>query len=333
MIKRIINFILKDLANAMRDNIVVFMILFPLVTAGVIALILPSMESGSVTLIVNKNTVEQSIMDKLDEFGELELFDNDKQVMERVEKFDDVLGITKEGDKYKVILEGNETGEAKELSKIIMDYVLAEKRPVEFKYESLGNTKSFLKEYLMCFLLLSCILIASVSAAFNIVDEKETKSVNALSVSPLSMFEYIFSRGIVIVVMALVLSIFSTIILLGFSINYAPLILGITIASPLGIMMAFLVGGIANNQITAIAILKFQLFIYTGLPVASIFVPENWQWVFYIFPNYWMFNMLKHIFIGEQTIGFWLSAMLTLGSSIIYMFIMLPFIGKQIKLR
>jgi ABC-2 type transport system permease protein len=338
MFKRILNFITKDLVSALRDNITLYIIIFPLISAGIMVILLPGFESGSMTFIVDKSTVEQSIIDELGEFGKVEVMNSEKDVKERVKNFDDVIGLTKsnEDDKYKLILEGNESGGAKEAKaflSMIMGSVLSEEDIAEFKYESLGKTKSYLKEYLLCILILACMQMAAMAEAFNIVDEKEHRSINALAVSPMSMFDYILSRGIVIMLIALILSLVDSFILVGLNADYLKIVIGLVASSMLGILLAFILGGFANNQMTAIAIFKIAVVVYTGIPIGAIFVPQGLQWLFYIFPNYWMFNIFKNIYIEPQLVNFWFSCLLTAGLSILYLLLLLPFLGKRLKLR
>lgn len=336
MFKRILNFITKDLVSALRDNITLYIIIFPLVSAGIMTILLPGFESGNLTFIIDKGAVGQSIIDKLDEFGKIEVKSNEKDVRERVKDFDDVVGVTKINGEYRLILEGNESGGAEEaqgLLSMIMESVLDENKSAEFTYESLGKTKSYLKEYLLCILILACMQMAAMAEAFNIVDEKEHKSINALAVSPLSMFDYIVSRGIVIFIIALILSLADSLILVGLNADYLKIVLGIVSSSVLGILLAFILGGFANNQMTAIAIFKVAVVVYTGIPIGAIFVPQGLQWLFYIFPNYWMFNIFKNIYIEPQAVNFWFSCLLTVGLSILYLLLLLPFLGKRLKLR
>lgn len=333
MLKRIFNFIMKDLTTAIRENITVMMLVFPLLSAGVVMIVLPGFESGSATFIVNENTVDEAMIEKIDDFGTVEKYQSDEKVYERVENFDDVIGITMKDGKYTAILEGNETGEAEEITDIIMAYVTADEHIIEFEYENVGNTKSFIKEFILSIILLACIQMGALAVAFNIVDEKESKAINAIAVSPLSMFEYIASRWFVILIISILLAFADSLIVVGFNANYLYLLLSMIVSAFMGLLLAYGIGGFANNQITAIAIMKVMFIVYTGLPIGAFFTPEKFQFFFYPFPNYWMFNTFANMYIEPQSIGFWPSLGLTLGTSLLFLLVMMPILAKKLKLR
>jgi ABC-2 type transport system permease protein len=343
MIKRLLNFIQKDMVSALRNNITLYLIFFPIISAGVIAVLLPSFESGSASFAINMNTVEQNVIDEFDKFGFIETYETDKEIENRVEAVDDVIGLTKKGNVYQVILEGNETGETvvyNDIGEIVdgavpmlMNYVLAEEHVAEFKYESLDSGNSYMKEFMLCILILSAIQMAAMAIAFNIVEENEQKSIHALAVSPLNMFEYVVARGILILIISVLLNLVNVFILMGTGTNYLMLLLGILCSNLVGILLAFIIGGFATNQITAIAIMKVAFMTFLAIPIGGFFVPEAWRSLFYIFPNYWMFNIFTNLFIEPQPVGYWWSLLLTVGTSLVYLMVLVPIIGKRLKLR
>lgn len=336
MIKRIFNFFLKDIICALRDKMPLYMLFAPLVIAGLMKIFLPSIESASVTFAIDKSSVEKEIISKTEDFGNIQLYNNIEEVKNRINGFDDAIGLVKENEKYVIILEGNEPKEIQEISSIIIDSVLSEDT-IQFERENLGTTKSFLTEYFISVLMLFALYIGAVLCGFRIVDEKEAGTINAIGASPLRMSEYTVSIGIFILIITLFLALTSSFIMLGTNANYIKILIGLILSLPLGILIAFYMGGLANNQITAIAIMKVSNLFFTGIPVGSIFVPADWQWVFYPFPNYWMLRIFRNIFeISTPQLpvpDFWLSCLLTFGLSIIYLLLLLPFFGKKIKLR
>jgi ABC-2 type transport system permease protein len=343
MIKRLFNFILKDMVMALRNNMSLYILIFPIISAGVVAILLPSFESGSATFAINENAVEQKVIDEFGKFGNIEVYQTDEQVEARVKDVDDVIGLTKKGDTYQAVLEGNETGEAvvyndtgeavDGLVPMMMNYILADEHIAEFSYESLGSEKSYMKEFILCILILASIQMGAMAIAFNIVDEKEQKSIHALGVSPLNMFEYVLARGIIIFIIGVLLAVVDVLILTGFDTNYLLLLLGVLCSNMVGILLAFIIGGFANNQISAIAIMKVAFMAFMGIPIGGFFVPEAWRFLFYPFPNYWMFNIFTNMFIEPQPVGYWWSLVLTVGTSLVYLMVLFPIIGKRLKLR
>jgi hypothetical protein len=76
------------------------------------------------------------------------------------------------------------------------------------------------------------------------------------------------------------------------------------------------------------------MFAYLTVPILTIFVPSNWQWLFYLLPNYWMFKIFENLFVGQTgPAGFWTACGLTLLSSGIYLVAMTPLLRRQVQLR
>jgi ABC-2 type transport system permease protein len=125
----------------------------------------------------------------------------------------------------------------------------------------------------------------------------------------------------------------SCIILLGFDINYGAIVLSILFSLTVSIPFGFIIGAFADNQLTAFAIVKLLMAVFLTFPFVSIFVPDNWQWVFYPLPNYWMFVTMKNALAGPAHIGFWPAALITLVSGIALMALLFPKIRKGVKLR
>ena len=336
MVKRILNFFVKDIVNALRDNIVIYVLLFPIIGAGVLALLLPGIESGSLTFVVNQNTVKGMEI-PLAKYAKIEWVTGDEKIRERVSQFDDAIGLTHDESGYRLVLEGNELNDVKELAEIILINLLTDKPVADISFRSLGKTKSYIKEYMTILLLISCLLMASVMAAMNMVDEKEFQLLAAIKVSPVNIIDYLISRSLSIFFITLILATLEVVILFGLHVSYLMQILLISLFSIfLGLFSAFIVGGFVDNKIAAIGIMKSFFLVFTSIPIAAIFVPNSWHWVFYLFPNYWLYNSFRNVFIdnpGTGVPGFWISNLVTMLQSVVYLFLLLFIIRKQFRLR
>jgi len=126
----------------------------------------------------------------------------------------------------------------------------------------------------------------------------------------------------------------TSLILMGTGISYTLLFIGAVFSSCLAVVVGFLIGGIANNQISGIAIMKVLNLVIFIIPITAIFVHNPCQYFFYPFPNYWMFRILRNIFIDTSNIGdFWLSCSITLALSVIILIILLPFLKRKIQIK
>lgn len=130
------------------------------------------------------------------------------------------------------------------------------------------------------------------------------------------------------------LSMIASLILMGTGISYTRLLIGAVFSSSLAMVVSLLIGGLASNQISGIAIMKVSNLVIFLIPIAAIFVHDPYQYFFYPFPNYWMFRILRNIFIDSGSRGdFWLSCGITLALSVIILIILLPFLKRRIQIK
>jgi len=78
---------------------------------------------------------------------------------------------------------------------------------------------------------------------------------------------------------------------------------------------------------------KLLMAVFMTIPFISIFIPGNFQWLFFIFPNYWMFQLLQNVIMGTSLAGFALTAPLTMGSGCLFVALLYPVMRKGLRLR
>ena len=148
------------------------------------------------------------------------------------------------------------------------------------------------------------------------------------------LWQYILARWILVVITGTALSMIASLILMGTGISYTRLLIGAVFSSSLAMVVSLLIGGLASNQISGIAIMKVSNLVIFIIPIAAIFIHDPYQYFFYPFPNYWMFRILRNIFIDPGSKGdFWLSCGITLALSVIILIILLPFLKRRIQIK
>lgn len=321
--KTILNLMRQDLTTALRDNIVLYMIISPLLLALLVRLFLPSVEATGLSLALSRQVDEDTVA-ALENYAALETFATAEEVVARVEQNDAVPGLILQGGEFVLLFEGNEPEAIIEAGQAVLTAVTAEEQLVQFEARSIGESSSLFREILILSLVMLALLLGGVVSGFNIIDEKDSKAVTALAVTPLGLRRYIAARTIFAAVVALIVTIGTAMILTGTGVNY--LLLAVAIAASVLIIAALtlIVGGFANNQVSAIAVIKVLMPLYLALPIVSLFVPEHWQVIFYPLPNYWQFKMLKILFFdGEITGQFWLAMLLTFILSVLLLIVLL----------
>lgn len=332
MFRRIAVFVQKDLIKAPRDNIIVYVLLSPLLLAVVTALFTPSVQGMTLTFALDA-AAEAKVIEGFKAYGKVELYPGRRAVVERMERPDDVAGVVREGDRYAVVVEGNEAADVGRTTGAVLGRILAGQPLAAIERVSLGKASPLVKETAASLLVLGTVLIAGVTIGFAIIDEKETGVIRALAVSPLRMFEFVFSHAVIALLVAGILGVISSVIVLGAGVDYAGLIAGVLFSVGLSLLFGFLVGGLAENQLAGIAVLKVTMLVFTAIPLGSLFAPAELQWPFYPFPNYWALQIFQNVFTKTGTLGYWPSCLATFALSAAALLALAPVLGKRLKLR
>lgn len=335
MFKKILNLFLRDIISISRDKTLIVMVVVPVLFTVIIRFFVSPVvvETSSISFAVDSR-VEQEFVDKLEDYGNVARYDSPEKVKDRVNGIDDIIGITKDSGQYTVILEGNEKAEMKEIAAIVMDGVLREEALAEFEHQVVGSSRFLFREYFGIMLVLMIIFMQGMLVSFYIIEEKESKVISAIAVSPMRLWQYLLARWILVLITVTFLSMIAGLMLEGTSISYTKLFIGAVFSSSLAVVVGFIVGGLVNKQIEGMVVREvISLGIFT-IPIAAIFVHDQYQYFLYPFPSYWVFRILKNIFIDAGSTGdFWMSCGITLASSVIILIILLPFLKRRIQIK
>ncbi|MFP4112960.1 MAG: ABC transporter permease [Spirochaetota bacterium] len=355
---RILSIIKFDLTNALRDSMVVYILVAPLLLAGGLRLFLPSFEGSEVTYAVQAPTsVAQVAADsesatpteaerrtllsaatrlsaRLEDYGRVETYETAESVRDRVLRTDDVGGFVLDpgaDPPWSVVLEGNEGAESEAVMRSVLLAATAVDPPAEYAVTQTDSRSPF-KEYASVGLVMLASLIGGLAVSFAMIDEKEQNVTRAFTVTPMSGFDYFAARGILAAVVGFVVATVGHLILVGTTVPFGRFVLALVVSAPLPLVVALLVGGIAKNQIQAVAALKVVMMLYLTVPFVSIAVPRSRHWLFYVFPNYWMFRSFEDIYVtGARAGDLPLAAAVTLGAGIVTLVLLGIGLGKQLK--
>ncbi len=329
MLARILSIVRKDLAYTRKEHILLYMLLFPLVLAVAMRLFLPSVEQLDMTFAIDQS-VPAEIAAQLETYAKLETVTDRNQLEERVQRFDDVPGIYYENGRYFVLLEGNESSAIQDLPGAILDR-LNVGEPAKVERESLGRASLF-RQFVAIMLVITCGAIGGLAIGLSIVNDRETRTLRAYAVSPLSTLEYIVGKSSVALILALGLSLaVAAIIMGGTAIDYGRLTVAVLASLGINIAIGLVLGLLANNQITAIAVVKVLFIITQGIPVAALLIPARFLPVLYPFPNYWAFESLRRILV-EPGLSTLLSNSIAFFSSLLLIAVMVPVIRRKFRL-
>lgn len=331
--KKIWSYLRQDFTTALRDNIVLYTILAPLLVAVLLKAFLPSVEEAGLHFAVERE-VGDAVVASLEQYGSVELYDHAAAVVDRVERPDTVAGIVSGNGSLRLIFEGDEEPGIMESFEAVTAKVAAGYDLVELTTISVSEADSLLNQILFAALIMMAALIGGTVAGFNIVDEKESRAIQAAAVTPLRLSHYITARGLLSVITGGIITLGTGLILAGSDINYGLLLLLIAFSGFVITAIGLAVGGTANNQITAIASLKVIMPVYMTIPIVTIFVSEKYQYLFYILPNYWQFQAVREVFFpGSTGYGFWLPAWLTLVLGAVFLAVIVKVFRRRFQIR
>jgi len=302
MLKRIVAIAARDLKSGMRDFMVVYIIIAPILLAYVLSLFVPSAGAATLQFAVDKK-LGNDIVDYLSQLGNVEVMKDADSIKNRVMQSDDVVGITKDGTKYEIILEGNETENTDIVTKqILMHFEGAgSELPVEIKFSDIGWRISPLAQYGAITLVIMTTVLGGMMISFGIVEEKQSGTIGAVYASPVGRIEFVTGKSILGFIIPIAQSIAVMMIFRFTDVNFAMLLLVILCSSLIGILIGFVIGVIANDQISAVSSMKMTFLPAAASVIGAILLPSRWLPVLYWSPFYWTFAAINDLILKRET--------------------------------
>lgn len=305
--RRIASIIRFDLTNALRDSMVLYILAAPIFLAVALGFIAGAIDGSGAGFAVDVSDREGlELARRLSEFGRVERFTGAAELERRVLASDDIAGFKSGPDGPEIVLEGNEGPEAAGLAAAVLATALGGPEAAYAAAVRPGARSAF-RDYARISLAMMSILIGGVAAAFALVDEKESKVTRAFAVAPLSELEYFAARGLWSAAVGALGALAAHLIMGPTGLPWWRMLVAVASSAFMPLSVCLLIGGLAANQIQAVASLKLVMFAYLALPFGSLFVPERWLFLFWPLPNYWMFEAFRGAYIPGLS-GFWSDA-------------------------
>ncbi|WP_069649850.1 ABC transporter permease [Caloranaerobacter ferrireducens] len=301
--RRILSIFKRDISNSLRDSILVYMLIAPILLTIGFKFFIPSAQSASLQFAIDER-VGKEVIEVFDKYGKVEVYSSVEDIKERVKNIDDITGITlgKDGG-YQLILEGNETHDSVEISKMIIRSLLVNRKSnLNYIISDIGTKTSPLATYGTIFLLLMAILVSGVIIGFNIIEEKESNTLMALNVTPMKKIEFIIGKSITGIILP-VIQAYIMLWILGWlnSINNLMVFVLIITSSLIGIITGFLIGVISSNQMVGMTNMKIINFLISLIIIGAILLPKDKQFFLYWAPPYWFYTGFKGILLNTIT--------------------------------
>lgn len=308
--RRVVSIIRFDLANARRDSMVLYILAAPIILALALGFLARAVEGSGASLAVDASSpAGLELAHRLESFGRVESLQGREALERRVLESDDLAGFLVGEDGPSIVLQGNEGPEAAGLAAAILATAL-EGPEADYRVLPRPGARSIFLDYARVSLAMLSVLIGGVAAAFALVDEKESAVTRAFAVAPLSEAEYFAARGLWSAAVGIFGALAAHLIMGPSGLPWWRLAAALAASVFMPLSVCLLIGGLASNQIQAVASLKLVMFAYLALPFASLFVPERLGFLFWLLPNYWMFQAFRGAYIPGLS-GFWTAAGMT----------------------
>lgn len=308
MIKRIIQVALRDIKNSFRDPMVLYIMFSPMLLAVLLLVVTPEQDSLIVNFALGES-VPASTVAVFETYGNVEVVSDDA-LERRVRGTDEIIGVGFDTD-YFIVVEGNESEGLAELPNVILaDITNPISDTVDVNFATIGRGQSLIRSEGAKFIFLFIFIIPGVMVGLSIVDEKESNTIAGLMVTPLRKAELFIGKSIFGVVLS-VGQLIAVLLVLGYTYMNPLMILAVFVPAILsGMLLGFIIGSVAADQIAALGLIKFGFLPMMVSFVGTLFIPEGFWWTLYWSPYFFLYRIISEMMLDVAT---WSSIGLDIG--------------------
>ena len=296
MIGKIIKILQRDFVIATRDSMLMLITVMPLLLAVGIRLFAPGLHDTSVKLAMMESDSSEHI-EYMEQYAKVELFADLDELERRIEKRDDIAGLVPKGDRWEIIVQGNENELIEKYAKMLNAlYELGStKENTTAEIYSFGLSVPPLKTKLLNMLIQLIVMMSGMVIAISLVGEKADNTINAINVTPISQTAFIIGKSILGGSIAL-FGIIASILIVGYyDINWLMIIIIGVCSMILSFIVGFLQGINSEDIMEAAASVKMLMLPIAGSIVGYELLADHWQWTMYWSPFYWAYKANNEI--------------------------------------
>ncbi|MCW5878115.1 MAG: hypothetical protein KIS80_04535 [Anaerolineales bacterium] len=168
------------------------------------------------------------------------------------------------------------------------------------------------------FVMLSSAFVG-LALGFLVLDERDSQTLQALLVSPLSISSYIAYRISLPVVLSMLVTLIAFPIAGLGNLSIAQQLVVALAAALLAPLWMLFLGGFAANKVQGFALVKAAGFIMLMLPMFSYFVSSNWHWAFGVLPPFWPLKIYWLLESGEANVWAYLAIALAYQALLLWL--------------
>lgn len=304
MLRRIMAVLLRDTKSGLRDYMIFYILLIPLLIAAIMRTFIPSAGASLISVAVPEQS-ESAFVSMLREHGSVEIHSDRAAIISRVGKTDDIFGLIESADGIEIITGGNEHSGSLELVKAVVQSWQNRnlELPMVIHFSDMGWNLSPLAQYGGSFLVVFISVFGGMIVMLNLVEEKQSNTLSAINVSAIRKIEYVIGKGLLGFIIPIVHA-FAVLLIMGFSgIDYAMVSVVVLSIAMISLIFGFVIGIYNDNAMSAVASMKLGFVPVFGSLFGAIFLAEKWQPLLYWSPFYWAFKSIDQIIMQEAQWG------------------------------
>lgn len=309
-----------DLKSTFRSGMGAYMLIVPMIMIIVLKFFLPSMDSTAATMAVvteGPNAVNQEIIDELETFAKVKTYANIEDMEQKLRGTGTVEGLywDPENEQFVSVLERNiEKNKAfSNGARAVRQYYVNKNYPDRTKTntfiygvpEELSDRSNISPVATMggAMFLLFMSFIGAFLIGLGVVNDKELGTDRALQVTPLTKAEYYAGKSILPLITIAFYTIISLLILGLMHVNILQVYIVVISSFSITLLFGLLIGALAHNDNEAIGIGKMLGMLLMLSVLGGTLLPDNWHWIVYWTPFYWVYDVLESIFTQTATWG------------------------------
>jgi ABC-2 type transport system permease protein len=175
--------------------------------------------------------------------------------------------------------------------------------PVDVAVIALGDEGLPIDVRLVPFIMMYALVVAAVFLpAVSIADEREKRTLDALIITPVKLSEVIAAKGLLGVILALAMTVFT--LLLNNALGAEPLALFVVLlfGAILCAEIGLIYGAVAKDTTAVFALIKGTGILLIGPTVFYIW-PDWPQWIGKLFPTYWVINPIFEVSLNNGSLS------------------------------
>ncbi len=289
----------KDIRTGMRDRIVTYMLLAPVTLGLLMAILSPLLQPAPIRVAVASGAASSELAALAARLKVVQLADRE-EIEARVLRRDDVVGlIASDADagqqRWHLIVQGNEDPAVVDAVSRAVTAAWALEITAPSVHEMSGAQSIEAAEVppvplrlmIIALMLYSIAVVAGIAVGFTILEEKTTNAIAAMAVSPMHYWQYLLGKLGLGSLLAMAMVLTTAALCLGRDVAVLGMTWTTLAAAPSALTMGLVVAAYSKDQLTAIAMMKGLLPIWTSLPIAGFVLSADWMWTMWPFANHW----------------------------------------------